>query len=402
VKIVALQAENIKHLKVVNIRPDGSLVVVGGDNEAGKSSLLDSIEYALGGAGSIPPKPIRDGKQKARVVVDLGDIEVTRTFTEKGTNLTVKNKDGKSFASPQTMLDQLVGELTFDPLEFANMDAKRQRSVLKKLVGLDFDQLDADYKKIFDERTVVNRRGKDLKSTLDGMERHDGVPDIEVSIKELGDKYAFALDQNQKVDVLQSEITGSLEEIDGLQKRIDMLLKDVKQKQKALDSTAVVDVASLQKQMSDLDDTNVKVRANKKFAQTELELVALREKSLSLCEEMSDIAGTKEKTLAKAQFPIEGLDIDGEGVTFDDLPFSQCSSGQKIKISVAIGLAMNPKLRVLLIREGSLLDAKNLEMVAKMAKEADAQIWIERVSKGSECSVIIEDGSVLSKEAASV
>lgn len=401
-KIVALQAENIKHLKVVHIRPDGSLIVVGGDNSAGKSSLLDSIEYALGGAGSIPPKPIRDGKQKARVVVDLGDIQVTRTFTEKGTNLTVKNKDGQTFASPQKMLDELVGELTFDPLEFSKMDAKHQLSVLKKLVGLDFDQLDADYKKFFDERTIVSRRGKALKSTLDGMSKHNGVPDTEVSIKVLGDRYADGLAHNQKVDVLKTDITSSLDEIDGLKKRIDALSKSVKQKQKALGGVIAVDIASIQNQMSVLDDTNAKVRDNKQFTETELEVVDLRGQSLSLSEKMSSIADTKEKTLAKAKFPIDGLDIDSDGVTFDDLPFSQCSSSQQIRISVAMGLAMNPKLRVLLIREGSLLDTKNLEMVAKMAEKADAQIWIERVSRGSECSIIIEDGSVLSKEAANV
>ncbi len=100
-KIVALEVENVKYLRVVNIEPNGSLVIVGGDNAAGKTSVLDSIEYALNGASSIPAKPIRNGQKKARVVLDWGDIQVTRTFTEKGTNLTVKNKDCATFASPQ-------------------------------------------------------------------------------------------------------------------------------------------------------------------------------------------------------------------------------------------------------------------------------------------------------------
>ena len=93
-KIIALEAENVKYLKVVRIEPDGSLVVIGGDNAQGKTCIFDSIEYALNGAGCIPSKPIRAGQKKARIVLDMGDIVVTRTFTAKGTNLTVKNKDG--------------------------------------------------------------------------------------------------------------------------------------------------------------------------------------------------------------------------------------------------------------------------------------------------------------------
>ena len=100
-KIIALEAENIKNLRVVNVHPDGSLVVIGGNNSEGKTSVLDSIEYALNGANSIPTKPIRNGQKKARVVLNLGDIEVTRTFTEKGTRLVVKSKDGAVFPSPQ-------------------------------------------------------------------------------------------------------------------------------------------------------------------------------------------------------------------------------------------------------------------------------------------------------------
>ena len=89
-------------------------------------------------------------------------------------------------------------------------------------------------------------------------------------------------------------------------------------------------------------------------------------------------------------------------MTFEDIPFVQCSAAQRIRVSVAIGLAMNPELRVLLIREGSLLDKKNLALIAKMAEDADAQIWIERVSRGKECQIIIHDGEVCAEETSGV
>jgi len=393
-KIVALEAENIKYLKAIRVAPDGSLVIVGGDNSQGKSCVLDSIEYALNGAGSLPAKPIRAGQKKARVVLDLGDIQVTRTFTAKGTNLVVKSKDGATFPSPQAMLDKLVGKLTFDPLEFSKMDATKRVEVLKKLVGLDFDKLDAQHKKLFDERTMVNRKGKDLKSRLEGNTKYDGVPDKEVSVQKLGDDYAKALEHNQKLDIAQRAINAETDELERLQKRIVVLTKSIAQKTKALQGAKKVDAQSINAQMAEAESVNAKIRSNAAYALVDKELVELRKQSGSLSSQMTKITTDKEKALCKAKFPIEGLAIDDDGVTFEDIPFDQCSTSQQIKISVAMGLAMNPKLRVILIREGSLLDNKNLAMVADMAAEADAQIWCERVSKGSECSVIIEDGEV--------
>lgn len=85
----------------------------------------------------------------------------------------------------------------------------------------------------------------------------------------------------------------------------------------------------------------------------------------------------------------------GNGVVlYQDIPLDQCSSAERLRVSVSIGLAMNPKLKVLLIRDGSLLDEDNLQMIATMAEKADAQVWIERVGDGEECSVVIEDGQV--------
>ena len=167
-KIVALEAENIKHIRAVSIEPDGSLVVIGGKNEQGKSSVLDSIQYALAGQASIPSQPIRSGQKKASIKLDLGDIEVFRTFTQKGTRLVVKNKDGSTFASPQTMLEKLLGNLAFDPLKFSRMGPKEQLETLKQVVGLDFDSLNVQYRQLFDKRTDINRQGKALKARLDG------------------------------------------------------------------------------------------------------------------------------------------------------------------------------------------------------------------------------------------
>ena len=105
----------------------------------------------------------------------------------------------------------------------------------------------------------------------------------------------------------------------------------------------------------------------------------------------------KSAALAETKKPIDGLSFDANGVTFVGIPFGQCSSAEQLRVSVAMALAMNPKLKVLLIRDGSLLDENSLKILSEMAEASDAQVWMERVSKGGEVSVIIEDGEVKKK-----
>jgi energy-coupling factor transporter ATP-binding protein EcfA2 len=141
-KIINLKAENIKKLVAIDITPTGHVVKITGKNGQGKTSILDSIFWALGGTENIQAQPIRQGEKKARVELDLGDMIVTRTFTEGGSALTITNKEGLKFPSPQTMLDNLLGRLAFDPLEFMSMDPKKQLETLRALTGVDVSDLD--------------------------------------------------------------------------------------------------------------------------------------------------------------------------------------------------------------------------------------------------------------------
>ena len=140
-KIISLKASNVKRLKAVEITPSGELVVVGGRNAQGKSSVLDAIWLALGGgpATKATTRPVRDGEDSASVVLDLGEFVVTRTWSGAKTTLTVASPEGAKFSGPQGILDALVGRLAFDPLEFTRLSAKAQRDALLGLVDLPFD-----------------------------------------------------------------------------------------------------------------------------------------------------------------------------------------------------------------------------------------------------------------------
>lgn len=424
-KIVSLTSENVKKLTAVEITPDGSLVIIGGKNGSGKTSVLDSIKWALGGQGTIDPQPIRNGEDTAKIVIKLdGDkqLVVERRITESGSTLEIRNGEGFKASSPQTLLDQLCGKIAFDPLEFARMAPAKQAETLRGLVGLDFSKIDDERRKLFDKRTLVNRDAKALKAEIDANPIPADAPTGEVSIASLVDeanhrravnKYnaekravpgyirkqlekAGADQDSVSADIvrLERELKEKKDQLSLISVAIDCLNNDIKRAEDVCTALADLDVAEIEEQIKSAGAVNEafrKVQATKALMKRH---EAKQEESISLSVSIAELDASKQNQLAAASWPIDGLGFSESGVTFNGFPLEQSSSAEQTKISVAIGLALNPRLRVLLIRDGSLLDEESMAVIAQMAKDADAQFWIERVGEGAECSVIIEDGHV--------
>jgi hypothetical protein len=145
--------------------------------------------------------------------------------------------------------------------------------------------------------------------------------------------------------------------------------------------------------------TNAAIRANNELRVQFESRAGLMKKSGDLTKRLDDITAAKAKQIADAKYPIQGLGFSSLGtVTFNGIPFEQLSTAQRLKISAAIGFALNPKLRVMLIRDGSVMDENTLAELIKVAEAHDTQLWIERVGKtldGELPGVIIEDGTVV-------
>lgn len=426
-KIVRLQAENIKRLKAVEVTPTGDLVVIGGKNDAGKSSLLDAIEMAMVGEAATPPTPVRKGEKAAKVVLDLGDLVVTRTFTEGGgRKLIVANKEGARFPSPQAMLDRLYGELAFDPLAFERMEQKAQAETLRRLVGLDFDALDGKRADLYDERTLANRDVKALEVKLDSSTKYPDAPAEEVSIAGLSAELAAAEAQRnaiapleRRVAALEARRVGNRDRLHAIENETTVLQKrlaDLVASKEEIDlelqnladqaavaaadvadaQAAVPDTAAIRTRLEAAEATNQKVRTNVQYGQASQALEDARAVSKGLTDRIDGIDAQKAEKLAAAAFPVPGLGIDADGVTFDGLPFEQASTSDRIRISLAIGLAANPTLKVLLVRDGSLIGSEKLALLGTMAAEAGAQVWLEMLQDAPDgrTTVFIEDGSV--------
>jgi len=416
--IVKLSVSNVKRISAVEITPDGAVIIVGGVNGAGKSSVLDAIQMAFGGKDTFPEKPIRDGKKGAKIVCETEDLIVTRAVTPSGGTLTVSPKsDAKSkFSSPQQLLDRLTGKLTFDPLAFLRLDTKAQLNTLKQLVGLDFAAEDTDRASLYADRTLKGRELQQAQALLSSTVLHADVPPDEQSVADLSEKLLEVQSWNQKrsaivakVDGYAATIQSSNQRINALNLQIGELMKQRSAEERSIDAAKSMKdaleaglVAMPEKsdevfrdQLKHIESTNQKVRANRSRHDAEESAQKLNTEYDELTSKIEAIDTAKSTKLAATKFPVPGLSFNETGVLVNGQPFSQASSAEQIRISVAMGLALNPTLKVILIRDGSLLDSKSLSLVSQMAINSGAQVWIEKVSEtGEGCSVVIDDGAV--------
>ncbi len=420
-RILKLESENIKRLQAVEITPQGDVVQICGQNAQGKSSVLDSIAYALGGKRAVCDMPVRNGQDKARVVCELEELIVSRTFTTAGGgSLVVSKRDGSRLTSPQAILDKLTNNLTFDPLAFTKMDTKHQLDTLKGLVGLDFTEQDQRRQALYDERTQINRDVKKLKANLEATPVHSDVPEKEISVSDLMQELRKRQEYNQanrqkreelqaldtrieKGEGIEADLVRQIEEIQAKLDGTRTKLKELRQYRHSLGNEVQAltdsDEQAVMDKISGAEKINSQVQSNRERKKLASELQDLESRSGSLTEQMQAIDDAKAQALQDASFPVPGLSFNETGVLLNGIPFSQASQAEQLRVSVAMGFSMNPELKVLLVRDGSLLDDSNLKLLAELAANHDGQVWLERVGEGDECAVIIEDGKVRGRPA---
>lgn len=427
-KIIKLTVSNVKRIRVVEITPDGKSIIIGGKNGAGKTSLIDAIAATLGGKKLCPKVPIRKGEDKGESRVETEDLVVTRTWTKDESHVVVSNKDGSIHRSPQKILDDLVGRMTFDPLEFSRQDPSSQLATIQELVGLDFTELDGKRDGVYGKRRDVNRDMKAAEARLVQMEQHEDAPTEEVSVSGLVEELERRSAHNEKNAAVRQQhanaqskvaaennsvadhkevvvaearaVVAAQQELDHARERLEDANRSADEARSA-EAIAAKTVAKLKPadedevraQIAGAEGINRKHRDNAARAKQAEQTEALQQRSKELTAEIATIDAKKQETTSAAKYPIEGLAVGDEGVMFNGLPLEQASSAELLRISAAMGFALNPTLRVLLIRDGSLLDEDSLALLLSMAQEADTQLWIERVGEGG-ASVVIEDGAV--------
>jgi len=414
VKINALKAENFKGLKIVELSLDSDkpIVLVSGDNGAGKSSLIDSIWAVLDNSAVKADglvQPIRKGEKSAEVTIDLGELKATRRWTEKGSTLKVENKDGMKFNSPQAVIDKLLGKISFDPLEFVRLPGAKQRETLLKSSGLSekMEEIRVQKKTAYDNRTEANRELKKIEAILKPKDEGE-TEEINVGqkLKELNAAQAVANSNNEKRKFIENlrnknqqlsdEIKKLEDTLEALRCEKEILIGQGKTLKAEIEGLQDPNLEEIEKEFSNVSAEN-KIRAQRLENIKNYEKFEAAKGKVAFLEVQIEEADKKEKELVQnSPLPIKGLSFSEAGVLLDGVPIEQLSQAEKIKVSCAMAMALNPDLRILRIADGSLLGSKSLKIVADLAKEKDYQVWIEIVDDSGKVGIFIEDGEVKS------
>ena len=477
-KIIRFEAEHVKKIQAVQITPTGHVVEIAGKNGAGKTSILDSIWWALAGTRTHQTEPIHRDHTKARIKLDLGELIVEREFNRLPaapgkqderftTRIHVTTKDGVAVSSPQTMLDQLLGSLSFDPLSFARKSELEQYRTIQEICGIDLKDSDRQNEADFAERRVVNRTAKARRDAADQIHVPTECPariDVSALVKErqrreqLNDARAVIVTNRASferlismaerdadrykndVTVIQQnlarteiQLTEAIDRVTAEAKRqidaltsasidsTDRLVQQRKQHEAGVQDCATnAKVARTELQalpatttletFADIDEQTERAEAvNAKVNEAESQAALVKRltqdasdaeaESIRLTEAMASRKLAATAAVEKAALHIPGLSLDNGQVTLNDLPFAQASDADQLRASCAIAMRGDQKLKVIRVRDGSLLDEDSMQILAEMAKDADYQVWVERVSSSGQVGIVIEDGRV--KEATS-
>jgi DNA repair exonuclease SbcCD ATPase subunit len=392
-KILKLRVDGFMRVVAVEITPDASgAVVISGRNGQGKTSILTAIWAALGGTTAIPDKPIHTGSESASIFLDLGDITVHRTFKldEEGstaTTLTVRRADGSRVTkSPQGMLDALYDRLSIDPLAFKRAKPAEQFDMVRVFVK-DFDfAVNAKVRKeAFEERTDVNRDARKLSARIEAIVLPPGKrPVVEdtgalVEAAQAASRSNLELENRRAGRVIAAKRANDLEDqIEALEVELRSLRKKI---EKAEPLPEPIDVDAFNVRIRAASEAQASARAFEERDRLVKEVNAAEALAEALTAKIETADREKKEAIERSSLPVPGLSLDDGSLTLNGEPFSQASDAEQLRASIAMAGAMAPTLRVIRVRDGSLLDKAGMALVQQYAEENDLQIWLECVAE---------------------
>lgn len=421
-KITLVEVRNYRALEHVDVRPgDRNLVIVGGKNRAGKTSLLSALGTAFGGAREQPPEPVRHGRRHATIRVELDDgmLTIDRIIDREGRHkLEVHTKEGGKQKAPQKVLDQLIGARFLDPLRFLQLNPKAQRDLLVQVADIDVDlTVLADERRIdYEQRRNVNR---DLKRVQGAAAQlgDDEEPVVVTPAAELLTELDARRDEQAALNREHAEAQHVDDDIADLARAIETIREELAQNERDLGEMKLVrsthadlietmrsgediakDIDALIPRAAAIAEDAAKAAAiderNARRKQARDEAEALEQTSETLTSSIEALDQKKTDALERAKMPIPGLDIDEDRVIYNGAPFEQAADSERLHAALAIAAALSKDIRDVWMRDGSLLDRDSLAAIERFAEESGCRVWIERVGDDDSQALIIQEGEL--------
>lgn len=438
VTILAIEAQNFMNLKLAKLtfRKDGSHYICG-KNAAGKSALLEGLRVLLLGMAHNPDMPINEDAESASFAIELLQndkgreypIRVEQTWTDPNDRKKHRFKvttDAPGFEEPRRTLKKMFSDIEFQLRPFIDDKSpegkrKRRDAVMKTVPGLDDEltRLQLKRKNVYDDREEVGRDVRRLQGALESMdEPEDELPEEERSVVKLSANLSEVeqkirqseslLNEIDTLDNAAGRIRGEIAELEQKLREKAVALKDVVEenvtKVQALKVFPSPDELETIKDtithaIADAEETNEKIRAAERYRETQQELNDVYSKQSQLTGEIEELDDQKDTLLANATFPIIGLSVSEDDITYKKKPWTVAALSERMKVALAIGISQKPDLRALFIDDGNAFDPDSLKLIHRIATKEHFQVVMAYVVAGKEDAeklngFYIEDGKI--------
>mgnify|MGYP002771933940 CR=1 FL=1 len=402
-KISKLEIENVKRVKAVSLEPtQNGLTVIGGRNNQGKTSVLDSIAWALGGDKFKPTSARRDGS----VVPPYLHVEMDNGLVveRKGENSSLKVIDPAGRKGGQQLLNEFVEQFALDLPRFMEQSAKEKANVLLRIIGVEeqLKKLDYDESTTFNRRREVGRIALQKQKYAEELPLYPDVPKEPISASELILRQQDILARNGENQRLRSEYASMvkrhdelLEKLRATQAEFDDLTAKIAISTKTVEELVDESTDEIRESLLNIEKINTKVRANGERERAEIEAEQYKKDYDALTAEIEDLRAARTKLLDNADLPLPGLSVvDGE-LTYNGVKWDCMSGSDQLKTATAIVRRLNPKCGFVLLDKLEQMDIDTLREFGQWLESEGLQAIATRVSTGDECSIIIEDGTAV-------
>jgi hypothetical protein len=406
IKINKLEIENVKRVKAVKIEPTANgLTVICGKNKQGKTSVLDSIAWALGGNSFKPSDPQREGSvipPYLRVVMSNG-IVVER----KGKNSDLKVIDPEGRKGGQQLLNEFVEVLALDLPKFMGSTSKEKANTMLQIIGVGdkLYQLELKEKEIYNKRTTIGQIADQKKKFAKEQPYYPDAPKEPISASDLIKQQQDILarnGENQRKRQLETQYNREVAmlqiQIDELQEKLKVATENMMIARKSALDLHDEGTEELERNINNIEEINVKVRANLDKDKAEEDALEYSNQYNALTTDLNKIRQAKTDLLTGADLPLPGLSVVEGELTYQGHKWDNMSGSDQLKVSVAIVRKLNPKCGFVLLDKLEQMDLDTLTEFGAWLEQEGLQAIATRVSTGSECSILIQDGYVVGNE----
>lgn len=402
-KINKLEIENVKRVKAVKIEPSqNGLTIIGGNNNQGKTSVLDSIAWALGGDRFKPSQAAREGSlipPTLHIVMNNGLV-----VERKGKNSALKVTDSNGKKAGQQLLNEFIEQLAIDLPRFMDSTSQEKARTLLQIIGVGdrLEALEKEEKELCNERLAIGRIVDRKEKFAKEQPYYPDAPKELVSATELIKEQQEILAQNgenqrkrENLHRLEQEYQKINEQLEELLKRQSVIKSDIDIARMSAADLQDRSTIQLEESIANIEEINRKVRANLDKDKAEEDALAYKNQYVELTKKIDDTRDKKTRLLDSAELPLPELSVrDGE-LIYKGQKWDNISGSDRLKISTAIVRKLNPNCGFVLLDKLEQMDLATLQEFGQWLEAEGLQAIATRVSTGGECSIIIEDGYVV-------